>query len=412
MKTLPPTVIICCGLFIAINSAFAQTWIQATNAPNEDWYGVASSVNGNKLVAVSQRGSIIYTSTNSGATWSPSSAPAGKQWQGVASSADGVKLAAADANGSGIFTSTNSGQTWISNNVPSQYWWSVASSADGTKLAAVTGIGGGPIYTSTNSGQTWNKSNSPTNYWSSVASSADGTKLAAAQLGADTNGDFNFEGSIYTSTNSGTTWTQAKVSTQAWESIACSADGTKLIAAGVGDSLGNFSGIYTLTNSGGTWVSNSVSQYVQNWSSVAISADGSKMAAVIYASNGILPPSTSSIYTSTNSGATWQTNNSPNSSLFSIASSADGSKLVVVAYGGGIWTLQTTPSPQLNINPSTTNLALSWLIPSTNFAVQQSSNLISWVDLTNTPALNLTNLQNQVTLSPTNGSGFFRLISQ
>ena len=29
--------------------------------------------------------------------------------------------------------------------------------------------------------------------------------------------------------------------------------------------------------------------------------------------------------------------------------------------------------------------------------------------MTDTPALNLTNLQNEVVLSPTNGSGFFRL---
>jgi hypothetical protein len=34
------------------------------------------------------------------------------------------------------------------------------------------------------------------------------------------------------------------------------------------------------------------------------------------------------------------------------------------------------------------------------------------VTLTNTPALNLTNLNNELTLSPSNSSGFFRLISQ
>jgi hypothetical protein len=48
-------------------------------------------------------------------------------------------------------------------------------------------------------------------------------------------------------------------------------------------------------------------------------------------------------------------------------------------------------------------------VPSTNFVLQQSADLISWADLTNAPALNLTNLQNQVTLPPSNGSGFYRL---
>jgi hypothetical protein len=44
-----------------------------------------------------------------------------------------------------------------------------------------------------------------------------------------------------------------------------------------------------------------------------------------------------------------------------------------------------------------------------NFVLQQSSDLASWTDMTDTPALNLTNLQNEVVLSPTNGSGFYRL---
>jgi len=57
---------------------------------------------------------------------------------------------------------------------------------------------------------------------------------------------------------------------------------------------------------------------------------------------------------------------------------------------------------------------LSWLVPSTNFVLQQKPDLTTtgWEILTNAPALNLTNLQDEVTLSPTNNSGFFRLISQ
>jgi len=121
------------------------------------------------------------------------------------------------------------------------------------------------------------------------------------------------------------------------------------------------------------------------------------------------------IYTSTNSGVTWTSNNVASQGWYSVASSADGNKLVAASfYGigdalGNIYTLQTTPSPQLNIAPLSNNFALSWIIPSTNFVLQQSSDLASWVDVTNTPALNLTNLQNKVTLSPSNSSGFYRL---
>ena len=56
-------------------------------------------------------------------------------------------------------------------------WQSVASSADGTKLAAV---GGGSIYTSTDSGTTWTEQTAAgSRSWGSIAMSSDGTKLAA-----------------------------------------------------------------------------------------------------------------------------------------------------------------------------------------------------------------------------------------
>jgi hypothetical protein len=72
---------------------------------------------------------------------------------------------------------------------------------------------------------------------------------------------------------------------------------------------------------------------------------------------------------------------------------------------------KTTPTPQLNIAASSTNLTLSWIIPSTNFALQQNFDLTTtnWTTLTNVPTLNLTNLQNQVIVSPSNSSGFYRL---
>jgi hypothetical protein len=82
---------------------------------------------------------------------------------------------------------------------------------------------------------------------------------------------------------------------------------------------------------------------------------------------------------------------------------------VAVVYSGGIYTAQTTPTPQLNLAPTNSNLALSWLVPSTDFVLQQSCDLHNWSDVTNQPLLNLNNLQNQVMLSPTNSSGFYRL---
>ena len=110
----------------------------------------------------------------------------------------------------------------------------------------------------------------------------------------------------------------------------------------------------------------------------------------------------------------------------SIACSADGAKLVLFpgiqleSSAVGIfwmvpfdyfWTLYTTPASQLNLSSSGTNLLLSWIAPSTNFVLQQCSDLTAanWESLTNTPTLNFTNLQNQVSLTASNGSSFFRL---
>jgi len=108
------------------------------------------------------------------------------------------------------------------------YWSSIASSADGTKLAAV-GEESGSIYTSTDSGVTWTEqTGAGERDWRSIASSADGTKLAAAV----------YDGPIYTSTDSGSTWTQqTDAGSRGWQSIASSADGTKLAAVVWGGSI-------------------------------------------------------------------------------------------------------------------------------------------------------------------------------
>jgi hypothetical protein len=80
----------------------------------------------------------------------------------------------------------------------------------------------------------------------------------------------------------------------------------------------------------------------------------------------------------------------------------------------GIWVGRITPSPQLNLQQTNGNLMFSWTVPSTNFVLQQNLDLntANWTALTNTPVLNLTNLQDEVSLSPSNSSGFFRLIAQ
>jgi hypothetical protein len=56
-----------------------------------------------------------------------------------------------------------------------------------------------PIYISTNASTSWRQTTAPSNYWSSVACSTDGTKLVAA----------SFYDLIYISPDAGVTWTPA-----------------------------------------------------------------------------------------------------------------------------------------------------------------------------------------------------------
>jgi hypothetical protein len=96
-----------------------------------------------------------------------------------------------------------------------------------------------------------------------------------------------------------------------------------------------------------------------------------------------------------------------------VASSADGGKVVAInASPGTIWTSQTTPTPQLSIAPSNPALKISWLAPSLNFVLQQSPDLSGWTDVTDTPVLNLTNLQAEIVLPATNSTAFYRLESR
>ena len=242
------------------------------------------------------------------------------KWTSVASSADGTKLAATTDYGP-IYVSTNSGLNWTPTTSPtSHHWDSVASSADGIKLVAVAQNNNTPesevgvIYTSADSGGTWTQANVANAYWRSVASSADGTRLVAGVWGWD---------SIYVSTNSGVTWSPTIApDVQGWTAVASSADGTKLVGANP------FGPIYLSGDSGCSWSPSATPGYP--WIAVASSADGNRL---------IAAANSHPLYISANSGATWTPTStpSPSSGWLSVASSADGTKLAGGVFGGSIF---------------------------------------------------------------------------
>ena len=396
IKNLLPTMLITVATF----TAQGQTWTQSTS-PSTNWSGIASSADGTKIVAVSWPGSStpkgqIYISTNSGTAWAQASGALSPQfWSSVASSADGTKLVATTYNTGQIYISTNSGASWQLTSAPNKIWGCVASSTDGSILAAGVDSSGGGIYISTNSGATWGLSSAPTNDCLAVAMSASGAFQIAA---------FIYTHTVYTSTNFGQTWVSNSLPALGWRCAAMSADGNKILVAS------SFIGgaVYISTNTGAAWQKAGLPE--NDYTSIACSADGVRQVVVVKSA-----PKVGDIYTSTNSGSSWVSNSVPFSGWYAVCSSADGGRLFAGSIQSTptptlpIYNFQATLPPVLQSTRSSSNIVLSWLIPSTNYVLQQSSNLANWSVVTNVPTLNLTNLQNQVTLLRSAAISFYRL---
>lgn len=259
---------------IYTSTNFGATW-NSNGIPNANWTCAASSADGGRLIAATgvplSDGGTVYTSTNLGVNWVTNNLPQ-HYWRSVASSADGERLVASasllagDSSSRCVYISTNGGSTWSSNNPYGGY---IALSADGTKLFDSTGYPSNAFYFSTNFGGTWRDGSVPVSSvanWYAVASSADGTKLAvtASDLPA-----------VFTSTNAGMDWQSNSIPDAPgllypWPAM--SADGSRLAIAGYDGS------IHTSTDFGATWVSNNIpSAY---WESIAASADGTRLVAV------------------------------------------------------------------------------------------------------------------------------------
>jgi hypothetical protein len=189
--------------------------------------------------------------------------------------------------------------------------------------------------------------------------------------------------------------------------VASSADGVKLVAAAGSGLTATATGpIYASTNSGLTWTPTSAPN--AGWVGVSSSADGTKLAGVVYNGN---------IYTSSDSGATWVQATAPTTNWFFVASSADGGRLVAASGGynvsGLIYSQLSVVPPFLAITYSEDNALISWTVPSVSFDLQQSSDLgfSLWTNVDTQATLDLTNLQNHVTVPSTGTNNWYRLRS-
>jgi photosystem II stability/assembly factor-like uncharacterized protein len=135
----------------------------------------------------------------------------------------------------------------------------LAASADGTKAVSVAT--NGSVYKSTDSGTTWTKLTQPSvQKWVSIDSDAAGDKWFATTQ----------SGNVFHSTDMGATWIPHDVlGVGSWSNISVSNDG-KVIAVGKTGAAGQ---VYFSKDGGGTW-STSSALSGGYWSLVKVSSDG------------------------------------------------------------------------------------------------------------------------------------------
>ena len=230
----------------------------STNYPGGSyWSSIASNASGTKIAAVNAYGG-IYTATTSdnGATWTWHDQTGGagsRSWIKIISDSTGTKLVAITSNGiwRGVSTDDGGSYTWtdlssISTNFPSDYLQSLTTSADGSMIA----VGGNSdiyIATTSDNGASWswidqneNGSGGWNHFWS-IASNASGTEVIAAPQ------DGPLQIANYSIASSSWVWTSpAFHSSWEWWIVASDASGSNLSLTGRG-------GLWTSSDSGVTW---------------------------------------------------------------------------------------------------------------------------------------------------------------
>lgn len=298
--------------------------------------GIVTSRDGVRAVSV-QKDYAPQKSTDRGASWTyPQDASI--NWTHLAGSSDLTHLVGT-VYGSKLRVSNDFGATWTER-ASTQAWMAAAVSANGSRMVAVTGDRNyttyryfGSIFTSTDSGATWvERTGYASQAFNSVACSADGMRIVAVASSRTDESDNTVNGQIVTSTDGGATWT-VRETPRSWWDVACSDNGRTIIACVAGSSL-----LYVSTDGGITWTTRGT---VHKWNTVACSADGKRLFAGDF-QNG-------QVHGSEDGGLTW-TPYGPGKNWIHLACSADGSTLygqnysyLQVATGAAASNLTFTP---------------------------------------------------------------------
>jgi hypothetical protein len=223
-----------------------QSASSSANYANYEFISVSINSNGANAVAVGKYLSetSLWYSINGGAHWKISLTVPHFSLNGsfkfVVISRDGTKAIAGGDAGTlssiGLYYSINGGQNWLPSTltpiIPSIIFNSASISTNGLKMVASSSNNG--IWYSSDGGQTWSQGYVGTHV-DSVVISGDGKNAVAG-------GSLGSFGLLY-SIDSGKTWTQTSKTNNNFPSIVINNDGTRAIAANLGN-LGNDDGIW------------------------------------------------------------------------------------------------------------------------------------------------------------------------
>jgi YVTN family beta-propeller protein len=258
------------------SSNVGNTWSSIFNStPGSKHF--ATSKDGTNLVIAVTDGS-ISTSSDGGANWTLNLGAGTRNWSSVAISDNGLTIYASETSGNGIYKSADGGNSWIKTVAPNVSWSKIICSASGENIFAFAATSAQYTSLSKDGGLTWTVSSvttalSSTFFNSGVSTgplaikdiemSRDGKILFVSAFSSFANGTL-----ILISADFGASWKAYKTLPRFALSLKSSYDGNKVFAG--------FEGfIYTSSDSGVTWNERS-SVGVGTWSSLDCSNNGQK----------------------------------------------------------------------------------------------------------------------------------------
>jgi|GEM_PF-1054748 len=261
--------------FISSSLDGGATWTTNGNSSGTTaWYAVAGTPDGSTYFALNSQGA-VRKSTNDGVTWTQVAANIGaaRITNTLSVSSNGNTVAALRSNG--VSVSLNSGSTWASPvAIPGGTITDMALSDDGNYLYVTSSDGN--VYKNVYSGSAWSG-------WSSLPNMAIQATAGASMIDTSADGSkiYAISPTIFkASSDYGATGvTKTFPTNSAKGDLKVSADGTRLIGR---DSSGF---IYTSINSGDTWTTHNTGPMIDTaWGAVGVSSNGAYMVAGI--SNG------------------------------------------------------------------------------------------------------------------------------